>query len=177
MCFVWIWEQRAIISPYSINWLVWKTETECVYCEVQTGYLNVIWVICFIWIWEQTAIISLYSINWLICITETESVYCAVRTGSLNVIWVNLHVQKVTIFTRQSHKCLKQPGTNKEPSYRHVAVYDSVQSGTAISVSFCNLWRTMLSEMFRGFSRFIDACALIRHKQRSRRSPFPYKTT
>ena len=22
MCFVWIWEQTAIISPYSINWLV-----------------------------------------------------------------------------------------------------------------------------------------------------------
>jgi len=26
MCFVWIWEQAAIISPYSINWLVFKTE-------------------------------------------------------------------------------------------------------------------------------------------------------
>ena len=80
MCFVWIWEQTAIISLYSINWLVFITETECVYCAVRTGHLNVIWVICFIWIWEQTAIISLYSINWLVCITETECVYCAVRT-------------------------------------------------------------------------------------------------
>jgi hypothetical protein len=36
MCFVWIWEQTAIISLYSINWLVFVTETECVYCAVRT---------------------------------------------------------------------------------------------------------------------------------------------
>jgi len=35
MCFVCIWEQTAIISLYSINWLVWVTETECVYCAVR----------------------------------------------------------------------------------------------------------------------------------------------
>jgi len=68
--FVWISEQTSTISLYIINWLVCITETECVYCAVRTGYLNVIWVVCFIWIWEQTAIISLYSINWLVCITE-----------------------------------------------------------------------------------------------------------
>ena len=28
-CFVWIWEQTAIISLYNINWLVFITETEC----------------------------------------------------------------------------------------------------------------------------------------------------
>ena len=37
MCFVWIWEQTAIISLYSITWLVCITETECVYCAVRTG--------------------------------------------------------------------------------------------------------------------------------------------
>ena len=88
MCFVWIWEQTAIISLYSINWLVWITETECVYCAVRTGSLYIIQVMCFVWIWEQTAIISIYSVNWLVCITETESVYCAVRTGSLYIIQV-----------------------------------------------------------------------------------------
>ena len=41
MCFVWIWEQTAIISLYSINWLVFVTEMECVYCAVRTGSLNV----------------------------------------------------------------------------------------------------------------------------------------
>ena len=39
MCFVRIWEQTAIISLYSINWLVLITETECVYCVVRTGSL------------------------------------------------------------------------------------------------------------------------------------------
>ena len=42
MCFVWIWEQTAIISFYSINWLVFITETECVYCAVRTGSLYII---------------------------------------------------------------------------------------------------------------------------------------
>jgi hypothetical protein len=42
MCFVWISKQTAIISLYSINWLVFITETECVYCAVRTGYLSVL---------------------------------------------------------------------------------------------------------------------------------------
>ena len=44
MYFVWISEKTAIITLYSINWLVFVTETECVYCAVRTGYLNVIQV-------------------------------------------------------------------------------------------------------------------------------------
>ena len=36
VCFVWIWEQTAIISLYNINWLVCITETVCVYCAVRT---------------------------------------------------------------------------------------------------------------------------------------------
>jgi len=42
MCFVWISEQTAIISLYNINWLVFITQTQCVYCAVRTGSLNVI---------------------------------------------------------------------------------------------------------------------------------------
>jgi len=37
--FMWIWEQTAIISLYSINWMVFITETESVYCAVRTVYL------------------------------------------------------------------------------------------------------------------------------------------
>jgi hypothetical protein len=44
-CFVWIWEQTAIISLYSINWLVFITETVCVYCAVRTQFWYVIHVI------------------------------------------------------------------------------------------------------------------------------------
>ena len=46
MCFVWIWEQTAIISLCNINWLVFITETECVYCAVRTGSLYIIQVMC-----------------------------------------------------------------------------------------------------------------------------------
>ena len=35
MCFVWISEQTAIISLYNINWLVFVTQTETVYCAVR----------------------------------------------------------------------------------------------------------------------------------------------
>ena len=42
MCFVWIWEQTAIISLYRINWLFLITETECVYCAVRAACLNTI---------------------------------------------------------------------------------------------------------------------------------------
>ena len=38
MCFVWIWGQTAIISLYNINWLVFITETECVYCAVRSTF-------------------------------------------------------------------------------------------------------------------------------------------
>jgi hypothetical protein len=41
MCFVWIWEQTAIISLYSINWLVFITDVECVYCAVRTESLDI----------------------------------------------------------------------------------------------------------------------------------------
>jgi hypothetical protein len=42
MCFTWISEQTAIISLHNTNWLVFITETECVYCAVRAESLNVI---------------------------------------------------------------------------------------------------------------------------------------
>ena len=40
MCFVFIWEQRATCATYSVNWLVFITEMESVYCAVRNGSLN-----------------------------------------------------------------------------------------------------------------------------------------
>ena len=42
MSFVWIWEQTAIISLYNINWLVFITNTDSVYCDVRAACLNTI---------------------------------------------------------------------------------------------------------------------------------------
>ena len=39
MCFVWISEQTATFTLYSIKGLLFITETECVYCEVQNESL------------------------------------------------------------------------------------------------------------------------------------------
>jgi hypothetical protein len=44
--FVWIWEQTAIISLYSINWLVFITETDCVYCAVRSAHTVHLCVLC-----------------------------------------------------------------------------------------------------------------------------------
>jgi hypothetical protein len=44
MCFVQISQERAIISLYIINRLVFITEKESIYCAVRTGSLNVIQV-------------------------------------------------------------------------------------------------------------------------------------
>ena len=40
MCFVFIWEQTATCASYVINWLVFITEMESVYCAVRNGSLN-----------------------------------------------------------------------------------------------------------------------------------------
>ena len=44
VCFVWICEQTAIISTYSINWVVCITEPESVYCAVRAASWSVIQV-------------------------------------------------------------------------------------------------------------------------------------
>ena len=46
MCFVWVWEQTAIISLYSVDWLVFITETECVYCAVRSAHTVCLCVLC-----------------------------------------------------------------------------------------------------------------------------------
>ena len=38
MCFVWIGEQTTIISLHSMNWLVFITDMQSIYCAVRTEY-------------------------------------------------------------------------------------------------------------------------------------------
>jgi hypothetical protein len=47
VCLVWMWEQTAIISLYSINWLLFITETECVYSAVRRKPLQSLFV-CYV---------------------------------------------------------------------------------------------------------------------------------
>ena len=81
MCFVWISEQKAIISLYSINWLVCVTETESVYCAVRTvliynsGYFLYpkVWFLYF-WInlLHFMVISNIRSTNYLSHVTSTK---------------------------------------------------------------------------------------------------------
>ena len=109
---VWISEQTAIMYPYSIKWMIFITEIECVYCAVRTGSLYIynstfcphIAFTYYVRISEQTSIISLYSINWMVFITETECVYCAVRTGSLYIILRSAHTVYLCVLCESENK-------------------------------------------------------------------------
>jgi hypothetical protein len=72
MCFVWIWEQTAIISIYSINPLNAQLNPIC-HLSALLGAHIILHV-------------SRIRVNWLAFITETECVYCAVRTISMCII-------------------------------------------------------------------------------------------
>ena len=96
MCFVWIWEQTAIISLHSINWLVFITE-ECVYCAVRTGSLYIILrsahtvYLCVLCGSENKRRLFPYTAltDWFLY--SRRSVYCAVRIGSLYIILRSAH--------------------------------------------------------------------------------------
>jgi hypothetical protein len=102
-CFVWISEQTAIISLYSIKWLVFIREINSLSSVVtiyttrftftNSAFCPHSVFMCFVRISEQTAVISLYSINWLVLLPR-RSVFCAVRTERLNIIQVNQSCRK-----------------------------------------------------------------------------------
>ena len=73
MCFVWIWQQTAIISLYNINWLVCITETEYVYCAVRTECLNTSRVT---WLGHLSADILRLGLH-LLCRTSSREIYGA----------------------------------------------------------------------------------------------------
>ena len=62
--YVWISEQTAIISLYSMKWLVFITETECVSCAVGAQFLNVYPVnFCVISLPSQLLCISFWTLT------------------------------------------------------------------------------------------------------------------
>jgi len=118
MSFVWIWEQTAIVSLYSINWLVFVTvltlySPVVTICTTSLTFNNSTFCphtvfMCFVWILEQTAIIYLYRINWLVFIFETECIYCAVWTGCLYIIKIINSYESLleSAHPYSKHKCL-----------------------------------------------------------------------
>jgi hypothetical protein len=56
VCFVWIWEQTAIISLYNIIWLIFITDTECVYCAVRAECSYIIEIILCLYVVHPPAV-------------------------------------------------------------------------------------------------------------------------
>jgi hypothetical protein len=75
MCLVWIWEQTAIISPYSIDWLVFITRSA--YCAVRTEYLCIIQVRCVL-----NGLFHTSPLNSVIITTPTNTSHPELQTGT-----------------------------------------------------------------------------------------------
>jgi hypothetical protein len=92
MCFVWISEQTAIISLYSINWLVCITETESVYCAVRAGSLKMI----------EVNIVSTFTVRWMhktgkkaVLFDNSERIVLSPVANFLEVTEGEVSIQKV----------------------------------------------------------------------------------
>jgi hypothetical protein len=85
MCFVWIWEQTAIISLYSIDWLVFIIETGCVYCAVRSTFYVLPTQCIYVFCVDLRTNSDYFTVQqWLVSFYNgDESAYCVVRTGSL----------------------------------------------------------------------------------------------
>ena len=95
MCFVWIWEQPAIISLCSINSLLVTTETESVYCAVraQSWYIN----------WNS---LSLETVKWtgVSLVTVGRGSIARTKLTSLFTVFVLIHTIRCLFSKEQSFR-------------------------------------------------------------------------
>ena len=106
MSFVWISEQTAIISLYSINPLNAELNPIC-HLLALLGAHHILHV-------------SRIRVNWLVCVTETECVYCAVRTGSSYTARFN--TQQLYVLPTQLYLCVLCGSQNKQRSFPYTAL-------------------------------------------------------
>ena len=159
MCFVWIWEQTAIISLYSINWLVCITETECVYWAVRTGSLYIILrsahtvYLCVLCGSENKQRLFPYTAltDWSF-ITEVQSVCCAVRTGSLKKIQGKFTLQNLTRTIMWTTEQNTEMHADSSSSIRHISLFYTSPMFSTIFTKACHsslLRESSLTQPFR----------------------------
>jgi len=132
MCFVWISEQTAIISLYNINWLVFITETQCVYCAVRTGYLNIVQVnvtaYCVPYIVCKTGVFTNWSESFSSCALSVPD--CAARSAAVAAVTPVLQLRPYPL----TH-CSRAPN-----HYNHccfIKYFDTLNCGRCcVTVSF-----------------------------------------
>jgi hypothetical protein len=104
MCSVWISEQTAIISLYSVNWLVFITETECVYCAVRAGPFNIMQVdLNFQHVWHRRIFVS---IRYWVNETETPCKNCGLSTYPNKLLTRSMYV--TTLWLYYTNCCITQ---------------------------------------------------------------------
>jgi hypothetical protein len=98
MCFVWVWEQTAIISLYNINWLVFITETQRVYCAVRVESLYIIQTISRVskdstlssYTWNYWKPLCIFVLYLSLLLTLSCSLSLRPKTHYLHVTWAHV---------------------------------------------------------------------------------------
>ena len=94
MCFVWIWEQTAIISLYSITWLlvILSCAVCTVHCELNL-YKFVAWCLCFKFLNRPYAAIPVHHLPWAVgSYVIGQEIYSICVTKKLMKIQVYQHL-------------------------------------------------------------------------------------
>ena len=120
MCFMWIWEQTANISLYSIDWLVFITETECVYCAVRSAFYvlptQCIYVFCVDlrtnsdYFTVQHWLVGFYNRDGECLLRDTFYILRAAHTVYLRVLCGSENKQRLFTYTALTNRCYPCPG-------------------------------------------------------------------
>jgi hypothetical protein len=97
MCFVWIKELTAIFSLYSINWLVFISMIECVYCAVRTGSSYKTHNVSSLKVLSNTECVTC---KWDLNMSDRLYIYPACDTNG-NILWSKNNTSTNTVHSRQ----------------------------------------------------------------------------
>ena len=146
MCFVWIWEQTAIISLYSINWLVFITETECVYCEVGAGSLYIMNVN--------------FHLAYRVRSEATPFQICGAHSGTGTVVQlpcrcctltaIHMLLKPITIDTKYFHFFLVSKMLNRSWWRRQYCTFSNLSYKCALCVPCVHWWCMPLAVTHKG---------------------------
>ena len=118
MWFVWIWEQTAIISLHIIDWLVFVTETECVYCVVRSTFYVLPTLCIYVFCVDLRTNSDYFTVQHyrLDCVIEIPSALCEVIMKLENTYCLSeVHMSGDASWFRRSFASLSPPSSGFDP--------------------------------------------------------------
>ena len=114
-----VFQQTMIISLYNINWLVYITEMECVYCAVRSGSLNVIQINLSRRRLRRGARVSTRSAHVWFVVDRVALGYVSIRVLRFSFVSIippllHTHLQMLLILTRTTNR--RRLGTIQNPT-------------------------------------------------------------